>query len=92
MLVEEFSRMSFWTAGHFVFTHSVCNHLVSRCRVYFSNVAACLEFVQVSYQLFFHDFVIFLQCGKGFQVRKQSHSFIDRTFLDFEKTKVLQNL
>ena len=40
-------------------------------------VVVCLKFVQVSYELFFIDFVIFLQCGKGSQVRQQSRSFTD---------------
>ena len=58
------------------------DHLVSvvsndwRC-VYFFYVVACLKFVQVSYELFFVDFLIFLQCGKGFQVRQQCRSFTD---------------
>ena len=39
----------------------------------------CFKFVQVLYELFFVHGVIFLQCGKGFQVRKQNRNF-DRQY------------
>ena len=65
-----------------VFTYSawgsVCNHLASiASNDCFFYVVAFLEFVQVLYELFFYDFVIFLQCGKDFQVRQQCRSVTD---------------